>query len=101
MTDPALTSDSEEEDDDSIGGSAGEDEERRQEYRLAKKKRLFNFARVAPDRRWLQDFLLSDTESDESDISDEDELLDVAPIKVRGRHRSSMTKTPKIMTVRR
>lgn len=36
---------------------------------------MFNFIRVGPDRKWLQDLLLSDTESDESDISDEDEYI--------------------------
>lgn len=35
---------------------------------------MYNFTQIGPDRKWLQDILLSDTESD-GDISDEDEYI--------------------------
>ena len=35
---------------------------------------MYNFTQVGPDRKWLQDILLSDTES-EAEITDEDEYI--------------------------
>lgn len=35
---------------------------------------IYNFSQVGTERKWLQDILLSDTDS-ESEISDEDEYI--------------------------
>lgn len=35
---------------------------------------MYNFSQVGPDRKWLQEILLSDTDT-ESEISDEEEYL--------------------------
>lgn len=38
------------------------------------KLQIYNLSQVGPDRKWLQDILLSDTES-EPELSDEDEYI--------------------------
>lgn len=38
------------------------------------KLQIYNLSQIGPDRKWLQDILLSDTES-EPDPSDEDEYI--------------------------
>lgn len=35
---------------------------------------MYNFSQIGPDRKWLQDILLSDTDSD-GEISDEDDYI--------------------------
>lgn len=35
---------------------------------------MYNFSQVGPDRKWLQDLLLSDTDTD-GEISDEDDYV--------------------------
>lgn len=44
--------------------------------RMEDKKHIFNFESVGPEREWLKDILLSDTDTD-SIISDEDEYIRV------------------------
>lgn len=38
------------------------------------KLQIYNLSQIGPDRKWLQDILLSDTES-EPELSDEDEYI--------------------------
>ncbi|XP_055384468.1 chromatin-remodeling ATPase INO80 [Condylostylus longicornis] len=54
-----------------VGGFKLSKQERR-----ADKLQVFNFSQIDAERKWLQDVLLSDTES-ESDISDEDDYIKI------------------------
>lgn len=38
------------------------------------KLQIYNLSQIGPDRKWLQDILLSDTETD-PELSDEDEYI--------------------------
>lgn len=43
--------------------------------RRTEKQTMYNFSQVGPDRKWLQDILLSDTDSEDDEIGDEGEYV--------------------------